>query len=120
MVKRVSLARSLALSPDLLILDEPTAGLDPDRSEGFVRLIKRLREEHRFAVVMVTHDLDTLFELTERVAVLADQHIIACDTLEVVRNMDHKFVQNFFGGGRGRRALEDGRAARADSMESHA
>ncbi len=108
MVKRVSLARALALSPDLLILDEPTAGLDPDRSEGFVRLIKRLREDHRFAVVMVTHDLDTLFELTDRVAVLADQHIIACDTLAAVRGMDHKFVQNFFGGDRGRRALEHG------------
>ena len=108
MVKRVSLARALALSPDLLILDEPTAGLDPDRSEGFVRLIKRLREDHRFAVVMVTHDLDTLFELTDRVAVLADQHIIACDTLTVVRAMDHKFVQNFFGGERGRRALQHG------------
>jgi phospholipid/cholesterol/gamma-HCH transport system ATP-binding protein len=106
MVKRVSLARALALSPDLLILDEPTAGLDPDRSERFVHLIKRLREDHRFAVVMVTHDLDTLFELTDRVAVLADQHIIACDTLAVVREMDHKFVQNFFGGDRGKRALE--------------
>ena len=108
MVKRVSLARALALSPDLLILDEPTAGLDPDRSEGFVRLIKGLREDHRFAVVMVTHDLDTLFELTDRVAVLADQHIIACDTLASVRGLNHKFVQNFFGGDRGRRALEHG------------
>ena len=108
MVKRVSLARALALSPDLLILDEPTAGLDPDRSEGFVRLIKRLREDHRFAVVMVTHDLDTLFELTDRVAVLADQRIIACDSLAVVSGMDHKFVQNFFGGERGRRALQHG------------
>jgi phospholipid/cholesterol/gamma-HCH transport system ATP-binding protein len=106
MVKRVSLARALALSPDLLILDEPTAGLDPDRSERFVHLIKRLREDHRFAVVMVTHDLDTLFELTDRVAVLADQHIIACDSLAIVREMDHKFVQNFFGGDRGKRALE--------------
>ena len=120
MVKRVALARSLALSPELLILDEPTAGLDPDRSEGFVRLIKRLRHEHRFAVVMVTHDLDTLFELTDRVAVLADQRIIACDTLDAVRNMDHKFVQNFFGGDRGRRALEDGRAARPGATESRA
>ena len=108
MVKRVSLARALALAPDLLILDEPTAGLDPDRSEGFVRLIKRLREDHRFAVVMVTHDLDTLFELTDRVAVLADQNIIACDSLDIVRGMDHHFVQNFFGGDRGRRALEVG------------
>ena len=120
MVKRVSLARSLALSPDLLILDEPTAGLDPDRSESFVHLIKRLREEHRFAVLLVTHDLDTLFELTDRVAVLADQHIIACDSLDVVRAMDHKFVQNFFGGDRGRRALENGRAGRAASMEGSA
>ena len=108
MVKRVSLARALALSPDLLVLDEPTAGLDPDRSEGFVRLIKRLRQDHRFAVVMVTHDLDTLFELTDRVAVLADQHIIACDTLAAVRRLDHRFVQNFFGGDRGRRAVEHG------------
>ena len=108
MVKRVSLARALALSPDLLILDEPTAGLDPDRSERFVQLIKRLREDHRFAMVMVTHDLDTLFELTDRVAVLADQHIIACDSLAAVRALDHKFVQNFFGGDRGKRALEHG------------
>ncbi|MCC6210797.1 MAG: ATP-binding cassette domain-containing protein [Burkholderiales bacterium] len=108
MVKRVSLARSLALSPDLLILDEPTAGLDPDRSEGFVRLIKRLREAHHFAVLLVTHDLDTLHELTERVAVLADQHIIACDSLAVVQKLEHRFVQNFFGGERGRRALRRG------------
>jgi phospholipid/cholesterol/gamma-HCH transport system ATP-binding protein len=106
MVKRVSLARALALAPELLILDEPTAGLDPDRSERFVQLIKRLREEHRFAVLMVTHDLDTLFELTDRVAVLADQHIIAFDTLDAVRGLEHKFVQSFFGGDRGKRALE--------------
>ncbi len=108
MVKRVSLARALALSPDLLILDEPTAGLDPDRSERFVQLVKRLREEHRFAVLMVTHDLDTLNDLATRVAVLADQHIIACGALEEVREHPHRFVQNFFGGDRGRRAFEGG------------
>ncbi len=108
MVKRVSLARALALSPELLILDEPTAGLDPDRSERFVQLLKRLREEHRFAVLMVTHDLDTLNDLTTRVAVLADQHIIACGRLEEVREHPHRFVQNFFGGDRGRRAFETG------------
>jgi len=106
MVKRVSLARALALSPDLLILDEPTAGLDPDRSESFVRLIKQLRMEHRFAVLMVTHDLDTLNDLSDRVAVLAEQHIIACGPLAEVRNHPHRFVQNFFGGDRGRRAFE--------------
>ncbi len=108
MVKRVSLARALALSPELLILDEPTAGLDPDRSERFVALIRRLRDAQRFTVFMVTHDLDTLNELADRVAVLAEQHIIACDTLTVVRELDHPFVQNFFGGDRGRRALAQG------------
>ena len=108
MVKRVSLARALALSPELLILDEPTAGLDPDRSERFVSLIKRLREEQRFAVLMVTHDLDTLNDLTTRVAVLADQHIIACGGLDEIRGHPHRFVQNFFGGDRGRRAFELG------------
>ncbi len=106
MVKRVSLARALALSPDLLILDEPTAGLDPDRSESFVRLIKRLRAEHRFAVLMVTHDLDTLYDLSDRVAVLAEQHIMVCAPLDEVRAHPHRFVQNFFGGDRGRRAFE--------------
>jgi phospholipid/cholesterol/gamma-HCH transport system ATP-binding protein len=106
MVKRVSLARAMALSPELLILDEPTAGLDPDRSEAFVRLIKRLRTEYRFAVLMVTHDLDTLHDLTDRIAVLADQHIIACGSVDEVRSVEHRFVQSFFGGERGRRAFK--------------
>lgn len=108
MVKRVALARALALSPELLILDEPTAGLDPDRSEKFVKLIVRLRKEHQFAVLMVTHDLDTLELLSERVAVLADQHIIACEPLPAVRALPHPFVKAFFGGERGRRALAAG------------
>jgi phospholipid/cholesterol/gamma-HCH transport system ATP-binding protein len=108
MVKRVALARALALSPELLILDEPTAGLDPDRSERFVKLIVRLRKEQNFAVLMVTHDLDTLEELSDRVAVLADQHIIACDAPAAVRALQHPFVKAFFGGERGRRALAAG------------
>jgi phospholipid/cholesterol/gamma-HCH transport system ATP-binding protein len=107
MVKRVALARALALAPELLVLDEPTAGLDPDRTARFVQLIKRLRAEQRFAVVMVTHDLHPLYELTDRVAVLADQHIIACDTIAAVRRMDHHFVQNFFGTERRRGAGQD-------------
>ncbi len=107
MVKRVALARALALSPDLLVLDEPTAGLDPDRSEAFVRLIKRLRGDRSFAVLMVTHDLETLHELSDRVAVLADQHIITCGTPAEVRSHPHRFVRSFFGGDRARRAFEN-------------
>ncbi|MBK8063091.1 MAG: ATP-binding cassette domain-containing protein [Betaproteobacteria bacterium] len=106
MVKRVALARALSLSPELLVLDEPTAGLDPDRSESFVRLIKRLRHQHQFAVLMVTHDLDTLYDLSDRIAVLADQHIIDCGPLDQVRRNPHRFIQNFFGGDRARRAFE--------------
>jgi phospholipid/cholesterol/gamma-HCH transport system ATP-binding protein len=106
MVKRVALARALALSPELLILDEPTAGLDPDRSDAFVRLIKHLRTEYRFAVLMVTHDLDTLNDLSDRVSVLADQHIIARGSIEEVRKVPHRFIENFFGGSRARRAFK--------------
>jgi phospholipid/cholesterol/gamma-HCH transport system ATP-binding protein len=76
-----------------------------------VQLIQRLRADHRFAVLMVTHDLDTLYALTDRVAVLGDQHIIACGTQEEVRELPHPFVQSFFGGERGRRALAHGAAA---------
>jgi phospholipid/cholesterol/gamma-HCH transport system ATP-binding protein len=67
MVKRVALARALALEPELLVLDEPTAGLDPDRSENFVKLIRTLQRELNFTVIMVTHDLDTLAGLATRI-----------------------------------------------------
>jgi phospholipid/cholesterol/gamma-HCH transport system ATP-binding protein len=106
MIKRAALARALALEPELLFLDEPTAGLDPDRSESFVRLIEELRRELELTVVMVTHDLDTLIALSSRVAVLCDQRIVAIGPLvEVVRN-SHRFICNFFQGERGKRALQ--------------
>lgn len=99
MVKRVALARALALEPELLILDEPTAGLDPDRSEGFVRLIRELQGELGFTVIMVTHDLPTLAGLSTHIAVLAEQRIVAFGTPEEVRRADHPFVRNFFSSG---------------------
>jgi phospholipid/cholesterol/gamma-HCH transport system ATP-binding protein len=105
MVKRVALARALALEPELLFLDEPTAGLDPDRSESFVRLIEELRRELELTVVMVTHDLDTLISLSSRVAVLCDQHIVAIGTLREIVTNSHRFISNFFQGERGKRAL---------------
>lgn len=106
MIKRVALARALALEPQLLFLDEPTAGLDPDLSESFVALIKSLHRELNLTVVMVTHDLDTLFALSTRIAVLAEKHVIAVGPTRDVIKVDHPFIKEFFLGDRGRRALE--------------
>ena len=117
MVKRAALARALALEPQLLFLDEPTAGLDPDLSDAFVTLIQTLHRELKLTVVMVTHDLDTLFALSSRIAVLAEKHVLAvgpsCDVLQV----EHPFIKHFFLGPRGQRALEvlDERQAQHES-----
>lgn len=105
MVKRVGLARALVLEPELLFLDEPTAGLDPDRSEAFVKLIHDLHLKRSLTVVMATHDLDTLVSVSDRVAVLADRTVLVCDRLNEVVRHDHPFIRNFFLGERGLRAL---------------
>ncbi|WP_350283413.1 ABC transporter ATP-binding protein [Nitrosomonas sp.] len=105
MVKRVALARALALDPELLFLDEPTAGLDPVLSEGFVDLVRSLREELALTIIMVTHDLDTLVAISDRVAVLADRHIVALGPIPEIITIDHPFIQAFFEGTRGRNAL---------------
>lgn len=105
MVKRVALARALALEPELLLLDEPTAGLDPDRSDSFVKLIRMLGEELGLTVVFVTHDLDTLFALSARVAVLAEQRILALASIEEILRFDHPFIRKFFFSGRGQHLL---------------
>ncbi|TFW03520.1 ATP-binding cassette domain-containing protein [Oxalobacteraceae bacterium OM1] len=105
MVKRVALARALALEPELLFLDEPTAGLDPDRSESFVSLIRDLHAAMRLTVVMVTHDLDTLLALSNRVAVLADKRVIVNAPPQDVIQVRYPFIEHFFLGERGRRAL---------------
>jgi phospholipid/cholesterol/gamma-HCH transport system ATP-binding protein len=107
MVKRVALARALSLDPELLFLDEPTAGLDPLRSDEFVDLVRSLHRQLGFTVVMVTHDLDTLLALATRVAVLADKRVIVCDTVPEVLKVDHPFIHTFFLGERGLRALGD-------------
>jgi len=100
MIKRVALARALALEPELLLLDEPTSGLAPDRSQNFVDLVGALQRELDLTVVMVTHDLNTLAGLATHVAVLAEQRIIACGPREQVMRVDHPFVNGFFGADR--------------------
>lgn len=119
MVKRAALARALALEPQLLFLDEPTAGLDPDLSDAFVDLIQTLHRELKLTVVMVTHDLDTLFALSSRIAVLAEKHVIAIGPTRDVLEVDHPFIKQFFLGERGQRALEvlDERDAEMDTED---
>ena len=105
MVKRVALARALIMDPPLLLLDEPTAGLDPDSSDSFCALLRSLHQGMGLTVVMVTHDLDTIFELSTRVAVLASQKVIINDTPEKVVAFEHPFIHDFFLGERGQRAM---------------
>jgi len=95
MVKRVALARALALEPELLLLDEPTAGLDPDRSRSFVRLLGQLQGELGLTVIMVTHDPETLAGLATHIAVLAEQHIVQFGLAADVMAGDHPFLAGF-------------------------
>ena len=104
MVKRVALARALVMDPPLLLLDEPTAGLDPDSADEFCRLLRSLHQELGLTVVMVTHDLDTLFELSTRIAVVAEKRVIVSGTAREVMAYPHPFIKDFFLGERGQRA----------------
>ncbi|MGR9035532.1 MAG: ABC transporter ATP-binding protein [Gammaproteobacteria bacterium] len=96
MIKRVALARTLILEPGLLLLDEPTSGLDPISSEDFVKLLSELHRDLKFTVVMVTHDLDILKDICTKVAVLADNQLVAFGSLSAVLNCRHPFVEQFF------------------------
>ena len=101
MVKRAALARALALEPRLLFLDEPTAGLDPIAAEEFEDVILYLRESLDLTVVIITHDLDTLYSLCDRVAVLVDGRARS-GSLEEVAKMDHPWINSYFNGVRAR------------------
>jgi len=102
MVNRVALARALALDPELLFLDEPTAGLDPVSADSFQRLVSDLQRDLGLTVVMVTHDLDTLDVLSDRVAALAESRLVAIGPLEEVQAVDHPFIREYFASERGR------------------
>lgn len=103
MVKRAALARALVLDPEILFLDEPTAGLDPIGAAAFDRLIVTLRNALGFTVFLVTHDLDTLYTTCDRVAVLADRRVLITDTIATVEATENDWIKAYFRGPRGRR-----------------
>jgi len=106
MKKRAGLARALALDPELLFLDEPTAGLDPIGAAKFDQLTKELKETLGLTVFLITHDLDTLYETCDRVAVLADKQVIAVGTIPELLETDHPWIDDYFNGPRGRAAQD--------------
>lgn len=105
MIKRVALARALSLEPELLFLDEPTAGLDPALSDSFVELVSGLHDELHLTVVMVSHDLDTILDLSTQIVVLADKKVVASGSPEAVLKIKHPFIEDFFLGNRGKKVL---------------
>ena len=104
MRKRASLARALALDPQLLFLDEPTAGLDPIGADAFDRLILTLRDTLGLTVVMITHDLDSLYAITDRIAVIADRKVVATAPAATLETHPHPWIRDYFLGPRGRTA----------------
>lgn len=104
MIKRVALARALILEPQLLFLDEPTAGLDPIGANDFDELLLTIQQALGLTVFLVTHDLDSLHKVSDRVAVLAQRRVLVVDTLEQVARTDDAWIQAYFNGPRGRAA----------------
>lgn len=111
MIKRAALARALALDPDVLFLDEPTAGLDPISAAQFDQLLLTLRDALGFCVFLVTHDLDTLYTVCDRVAVISQKRVIVADTLANVAATEDTWVQDYFHGPRGRAAYHAAKEA---------
>ena len=104
MRKRAGLARALALDPELLFLDEPTAGLDPIGAAAFDELTLGLKKTLGLTVFLITHDLDTLYAICDRVAVIADKQVIAVGTIDELLKTEHSWIQEYFNGPRGRAA----------------
>ncbi len=113
MRKRAGLARALALDPELLFLDEPTAGLDPIGAAAFDTLTRELQDTLGYTVFLITHDLDTLYEICDRVAVIADRKVIAVGTIPELLATDHPWIQEYFNGPRGRAAATAQHKAKA-------
>ena len=119
MVKRAALARALSLDPEILFLDEPTAGLDPIGASAFDQLILTLRESLGLTVFLITHDLDTLYTICDRVAVIAQKRVLIADTLDKVERFDEPWVHEYFQGPRGRAAEQAAEHASEHRAKEH-
>jgi phospholipid/cholesterol/gamma-HCH transport system ATP-binding protein len=108
MLKRASLARALALDPELLFLDEPTSGLDPESAAGVDELVIKLRDQFGLTIVMITHDLDLLWQVADRVAVLAEGKVQGVGSMAELSTIEHPAIRAFFEGPRARAARADG------------
>ena len=104
MIKRAALARALALDPEIVFLDEPTSGLDPIGAADFDDLIRTLQKTLGLTVFMITHDLDTLYDITDRVAVIADKTVVAVAPVRALERSEHPWIKDYFLGPRGRAA----------------
>jgi phospholipid/cholesterol/gamma-HCH transport system ATP-binding protein len=104
MRRRAALARAIALDPELLFLDEPTSGLDPLSAAAFDELVQQLREWFKLTIVIITHDLDSLWRITDRVAVLGNRKVLGVGTMEELSRSDDPLIHEYFYGPRGRAA----------------
>ena len=120
MMKRASLARALALDPELLFLDEPTAGLDPVSADGVDELVLKLRDLFGLTIVMITHDLDLLWQVADRVAVLADGRVQGIGSMAELARMDNPAIRPFFDGPRARAAQEQEQQQNRNAETPHA
>ena len=117
MMKRASLARALALDPELLFLDEPTAGLDPQSAAGVDELVLKLRDLFGLTIIMITHDLDMLWQVADRVAVLADGKVQGIGSMKELSRMDNPAIRPFFEGPRARAAQQQDQHQAAKAKE---
>jgi phospholipid/cholesterol/gamma-HCH transport system ATP-binding protein len=106
MRRRAALARALALDPELLFLDEPTSGLDPLSAAAFDELVQQLREWFKLTIVIITHDLDSLWRIADRVAILGNGKVLGIGTMEELSRSDDPLIHEYFYGPRGRAAME--------------